>query len=391
MSLDFISDDLEKLKQSDMLRTLRTLSGPQGTHIRVNGKEYVSFCSNDYLGLPNSRELVEAAAEAMRRFGFGAGAARLVTGNMQPHADLERKIADFERAEDAIVFSTGYMANIGTIPALVGPGDLVIGDKLNHGSLIDGCRLSRAAFRFFGRRDVGDLEKRLAKADRFRRTLVVTDSVFSMDGDIAPLADIAEICRKHGAMLMVDEAHATGVFGEHGRGVAEQLGVEDQVHVRMGTLSKAVGGLGGFVAGSGELVDYLRNKARSFILTTAPPAAVCAAAAAGLEIVRNRPELRERLWKNVEGVVAALKGAGVPLQFGGTPIIPIILGEAAKALTVSRRLQDHGIMIPAIRPPAVPAGTSRLRLTVSAAHSEDEIAGLGRAFSEIGSDVIRSG
>jgi len=388
MSLDFINEELESLKRSEMLRGLRTLTGPQGTRIRVNGREYISFCSNDYLGLAGSTELIEAAVEAARRFGFGSGAARLVTGNMQPHAELERLIADFEGTEDAVLFSTGYMANIGTITALVGQGDLVIGDKLNHGSLIDGCRLSRATFRFYEHRDVTDLEKRLAKADRFRRTLVVTDSVFSMDGDIAPLAEIAEACRKRGAMLMVDEAHATGVFGEHGRGVAEHLGVEGEVHVRMGTLSKAVGSFGGFVAGTTALADYLRNKARSFILTTAPPPSVCAAAAAGLNIIRARPELRQRLWKNVEQVISVLKDAGVPFRSGGTPIIPIVLGEAGRAVTVSRRLEERGIMIPPIRPPAVPAGTSRLRLTVSAAHSQEEIAALGRAFRETAPDML---
>jgi len=381
--MDFLKEELKKLREAGLLRTLRVLEGAQGNRIRIEGKEYIAFCSNDYLGLAASEELIRAARGAMEKYGFGAGAARLVTGTSREHIDLERQIAAFEGTEDAIVFSTGYMANIGAITSLVGEGDLVIGDRLNHGSIVDGCRLSRATFRVYAHRDMAQLEWCLKRAKLFGRTLVVTDTVFSMEGDIAPLGDICELCRKYGAMLMVDEAHATGVFGERGRGVCEQFGVEGDVDVRMGTLSKAVGSFGGFVAGRKELIDYLRNKARTFILTTAPPPAVCAAAREGLRIIAERPELRERLWRNVESVKAVLRDADVPFMDGGTPIIPIVVGEASRAVEISRMLRDSGILIPPIRPPAVPTGSSRLRLTVSAAHTEEDIEALGRAMRDI--------
>jgi len=384
---DFIREELTRLEEQGLLRSLRTLQTAQGVRVQIDGKEYLSFCSNDYLGLAGHPRIFSAVRDTMKRFGWGAGAARLVAGTMGPHAELERAIAEFKGAEAAIVFPTGYMANVGTIPALVDEGDLVIGDRLNHGSIVDGCRLSRATFRFYEHVDVDDLRKRLKRRGEFRRALIVTDSVFSMDGDLAPLPEIADIAREHDAMLMVDEAHATGVFGESGRGVGEYYGVADRIDVCMGTLSKAVGSIGGFVCGSRDLVAFLRNRVRTFILTTALPPAACAASTEGLRLIADSPHLRDRLWQNVRQVADLLAGLGLDAGRGASQIFPIVVGDPDKATAVSSALGDSGLLIPAIRPPTVPKGTSRLRLTVSAAHSAEDIERLGKALAEVKSSL----
>ncbi|NOZ22977.1 MAG: 8-amino-7-oxononanoate synthase [Planctomycetes bacterium] len=381
--MNFIRDELKRLEDEGLLRTLRALETGQGVRVRIGGRDYLSFCSNDYLGLASHPKLFTTVRDTMRKFGWGAGAARLVSGTMTPHAELERALAEFEGTAAAVVFPTGYMANVGTIPALVGEGDLVIGDRLNHGSLIDGCRLSRSTFRFYEHCDMDSLRKRLARRPDYRRALVVTDSVFSMDGDLAPLPEIVQIAREHDAVVMVDEAHATGVFGERGRGVAERLGVKDEIDVRMGTLSKAVGSIGGFVCGTGALVSFLQNCARTFMLTTSLPPAACAASTAGLKRISESPHLRERLWQNVEHVRKVLDDLGLDTGNSASQIFPIIIGDAARATAVSSALDERGILIPAIRPPTVPKGTSRLRLTVSAAHSAEDIERLVEALAEV--------
>ena len=381
--MNFIRDELKRLEEEGLLRTLRTLESGQGVRVRIDGRDYLSFCSNDYLGLAAHPRLFTVARDTMRKFGWGAGAARLVSGTMTPHAALERAIADFEGTGGAVVFPTGYMANVGTIPALVDEGDLVIGDKLNHGSLIDGCRLSRATFRFYEHCDMDSFRKRLTRRSDYRRALIVTDSVFSMDGDLAPLPEIVEIAREHDAMVMVDEAHATGVFGETGRGVGEQLGVKDGIDVRMGTLSKAVGSIGGFVCGTEELISFLRNRVRTFILTTSLPPAACAASTEGIRLISESPHLRERLWENVEHVRKVLADLKLDTGSSQSQIFPVIIGDAAKATAVSAALDERGILLPAIRPPTVPKGSSRLRLTVSAAHSAEDIERLGGVLGEV--------
>ncbi|MBM4078677.1 MAG: 8-amino-7-oxononanoate synthase [Planctomycetes bacterium] len=379
--MKFISDELAELRESGLYRELRTVDGPQGAHVRLAGREVLCFASNDYLGLANHPKVVEAARRAMDTYGWGAGASRLVCGNMRLHQELEERIARFEGTEAALVFPSGYMANVGAVTALIGVGDLVLGDKLNHASIVDGCRLSGAKFRTYGHGDVKKLHRLMARRPHYRRAMAVTDTVFSMDGDLAPLPEITALCRAHDAMLMVDEAHATGVFGETGRGLVEHFGLKEQVDVTMGTLSKAVGSVGGFIAGSQDLVDYLRNKARTFMFTTALPPAACAAAIVGLDLIEQQPELRAALWRNVQRLTEGLNALGLVRGEGRSPIIPVVLGEPKTATAFSTFLLNDGVLAPAIRPPAVPPGTSRLRLTVSAAHSAQDIHRLLDALS----------
>ena len=378
--------ELEGLKRRGLYRTLRTVEGPAGRTVRMGGREYLCFCSNNYLGLAADPRLLEAARGAAERYGCGSGASRLVSGTLEIHEELEGKIASFKGTEAALLFPTGYMANVGAIPALAGEGDLLIVDRLDHASIIDGCRLSRARMLVYRHCDLEGLERILMKRTGFRRRFIITDSVFSMDGDIAPLDAIAELAERYGAHLMIDEAHATGTIGEGGRGVAHLMGVEDGIAVSMGTLSKAVGSLGGFIAGSRTLVDYLRNRARSFIYTTAPPPSCCGAALRGLEIMEGEPELRERLMKNVRRLREGLASLGYDTGRSTTQIIPLIAGDRERALFLSRFLLGRGILAPAIRPPTVPEGTSRLRITPTAAHTEADIdellAALGEARDE---------
>ena len=293
--LSWIDDELAALEQQKLRRRLLTRDGPQSVRLRIDGRELINFGSNDYLGLAADPRLAHAAAEAIEHEGFGSGASPLITGHGAAHRRLEQRLAEFEGTEAALVFSSGFAANAGTIAALVGPGDVVYCDRKNHASLFDGCRLSRADVRVYPHADCARLASLLAESQKYRRRLIVTDGLFSMDGDLAPLAELAELAARHDAMLLVDEAHATGVFGPNGRGVSEHLGVEDGVHVRVGTLSKALGSVGGFVAGSRSLIEWLVNRARPYVFSTAGPAATAAAALAALDIVRNEPERRRRL------------------------------------------------------------------------------------------------
>ncbi|MCF6158604.1 MAG: 8-amino-7-oxononanoate synthase [wastewater metagenome] len=370
--MDFILHELKMLKNMGLMRECRIIEGTQGPHVHIQGKPYISFCSNNYLGLANHAKIKQAAVEAIHRYGWGTGASRLISGNMMLHEELEKKIAEFKGTEAAILFPTGYMANLGALCTLVARGDIVIGDKLNHASIIDGCRQSGATFRIYPHKNMSQLESLLRKSSTFRRRLIVTDSVFSMDGDIAPLPDIVNLAKKYDAMLMVDDAHATGVFGQQGKGMIEYYSLEGKIDIIMGSLSKAVGSIGGFIAGSKCLIEFLRNKARSFMYTTALPPAVCAASLAGLTLIQENTSLIDTLWKNITGVRSQLA------QFSNTirvesPIIPIIIGSAEDALSLSLRLYKNGILIPAIRPPTVPPGTSRLRISLMATHTEEDI------------------
>ena len=359
--LDFIDEELNSLKESGLYRSLKTIRKSDGRMVEIDGKTYLNFCSNNYLGLSNHPKVIEAAQAACKEFGAGSGASRLISGNTVLHEELERKIARFKGREAAIVFPTGYMANLGTISSLVDENDTVIIDRLNHASIIDACRLSKAKMQVYSHKDMKALEKALTKSEKFRRRLIVTDSVFSMDGDIAPLPEIVQLAKEYEAITMIDEAHATGVLGKTGRGAEEHFVIEGQINVVMGTLSKAVGSLGGFVAGSSELIDYLRNKARSFIYTTALPPSACAAAIAALEIIENEPELIENLRMN-----SRLLGSE-------TPIIPIIIGDLNKTMEISAKLFEKGILASGIRPPTVPKNECRIRLTVTALHTKEDI------------------
>nr|WP_211485286.1 8-amino-7-oxononanoate synthase [Corallococcus exiguus] len=362
---------MEALSAKGLRRALEPLDSPQGAEVRVGDERLVNFSSNDYLGLAASPAVRAAAASALERYGVGTGASRLVVGDMVPHQRLEARLARFERAEAVRLFNSGYAANTGILPALVGPGDAVFSDALNHASLVDGCRLSRARVVVYPHADVAALTRALAETPA-RRKLVVTDSVFSMDGDVAPLRELLAACEAHGAALMVDEAHATGVLGARGAGLCEALGVEDRVDLRMGTLSKALGGLGAYVATSRAVADLLVSRARPFVYSTALPAALCAAAERAVDLVEHDPAPRERLWGHIHRFTDGLRALGLPAE-PRSAIFPVILGEPARALDAAKRLREEGLLVKAIRPPTVPDGTSRLRFCLSAAHTTGHI------------------
>ena len=342
-----------------------------------------NFASNDYLGLASDPRSAEAARVVLSEFGVGARASALVSGRSEWHVRLEQSLARFEGQEAAVLFPTGYAANLGTIAALVGEEDVVFCDRLNHASLIDGCRLSGAKLRVFRHCELGSLQKELTKSAGFRRRLIVTDSVFSMDGDLAPLRELCDLAEQFEADVLVDEAHGTGVFGEQGRGVCEHLGLEERVAVRVGTLSKSIGCLGGFVAGPRSLIDWLWNKARTQIFSTALPPAICAAACTAIELIEREPQLKIKLWQNCEFVRGELAEQGIAVAENSTgPIIPILLGDPEAAVVAQQKLEKRGCLVAAIRPPTVPRGTSRLRICLSAAHSDEALQCLVDALSE---------
>ena len=378
-----ISGELIKIKESGLYRDLTAVENAQDTHIKIEGKTYLSFCSNNYLGLASHPSVVAAVKDAVELYGWGAGASRLVSGNMTLHETLENEISKFKKKDAAIVFPTGYMANLGVITSLVSNGDLVICDKLNHASIIDGCRLSGADFRVYAHCNMEKLENILKKSAKYNCKLIVTDSVFSMDGDLAPLPDLVKIAAKYNAMLMVDEAHGTGVFGENGRGVVEHYDLGNEVYVVMGTLSKAIGSLGGYVSGDIDLISYLRNKARTFMYTTALPPAVCAASIAGIKLIQEDPSMRVSLWNNVRFIKDKLNSLNINTISSESQIIPILIGDAKKAVKVSKLLYDNGILIPAIRPPTVPANSSRLRMTVMSSHTKQDLERLSQTLSDV--------
>lgn len=369
--LEFIDEELELLKGTGLYRKLRTIEKTDGRTIVIDGKPYLNFCSNNYLGLANHPAVVAAAKEAIEIFGAGSGASRLISGNFSIHDKLERKIAEFKKREAAIVFTTGYTANLGIVSALLDEKDTVIIDRLNHASTIDACKLTRAKLQVFPHRDMPALEKILVKSQNFNKRLIITDSVFSMDGDLAPLPEILELAKRHKSLVMIDEAHATGVIGATGRGLEEYFGVMGETDIVMGTLSKAIGSLGGFVAGPRNLIDYLRNKSRPFIYTTALPAPSAAAALAALEVIEKDNKLLDKLRMNLRSFSSSV------------PIIPIILGSAEKTLEISDKLFARGILLSAIRPPTVPKGKSRLRLTVCAKHTKEDLDCLASSLREL--------
>ncbi len=364
-------EELDSLAARGLRRFLEPLDSPQGPLVRVGGETLVNFASNDYLGLAASPTVRAAAAAALETHGVGSGASRLVVGDTLAHQRLEARLAAFERSEAALLFNSGYAANVGTLQALVGPEDAVFSDALNHASLIDGCRLSRARTVVYPHADVEGLERALASTPA-RRRLVVTDTVFSMDGDCAPLREIVEVCRAHRAALLVDEAHATGVLGPRGAGLCEELGLEEAVDVRMGTLSKSLGGMGAYICASRPVVELVLNRARPLVFSTALPAALCAAAEAAVDIVERDEDLRARLWRNIRRFSAGLRALGIAAEPRGA-IFPVILGEPERAIEASRALRSRGLLVKAIRPPTVPEGTSRLRFCLSAAHTEGHV------------------
>jgi 8-amino-7-oxononanoate synthase len=378
---------LQAMEKDHVRRRRRTIDSYPSygllTHVVVEGQELVNFCSNDYLGLARDSRLAEATTRAAQQFGAGSGASHLVTGHTREHAELEAELADFTHREAALLFSTGYMANLGLLSSLVGRGDVVLEDRLNHASLIDGALLSGARLSRYAHGSVADAAKRLEKAEE-RDALIATDGVFSMDGDVAPLAPLAELARQAHAWFVVDDAHGIGVTGPEGRGSVAAAGLDaDAVPLLMGTLGKAFGSFGAFVAGPRELLDFIVQRARSYIYTTALPPPVAAASRAALRIVREEPWRRERLGKLVTRFRAGAAALKLPLMPSATPIQPLLLEDSAVCLAASQRLRERGFWVAAIRPPTVPLHTARLRVTLSAAHEETDVDALLAALAEV--------
>ena len=373
MNTDFLQQDLLDLESGGIYRSLKTIDSPQGREITLNGKRVLNFCSNDYLGLANHARIKEAAIEAIEEYGLGSGASRLVCGNMSPHEKLEAELAQFKNTESVLLFSSGYMANTGIIPALMDRHSVVLSDKLNHASITDGIILSRARLVRYPHSDMQALQEILKGLPTTKRKLIVTDSVFSMDGDRAPLKEIIDLAGRYGAMVMVDEAHAFGVLGRSGSGLVEELGLEGQVDIQMGTLSKAAGSFGAYACGTKVLRDYLINKSRSFIYTSALPPALAQASRAALQIILEGNHLRRQLKENADYLRARVRMMGYDTMNSSTPIIPVLVKDPLQAKAMSQRLLEQGIFVQAIRPPTVPMGSSRLRLTVMATHTQEDL------------------
>jgi len=373
-NLDSVLDkELTELKRHGLFRSMKRIDATNGPTVVIDNKEVILLSSNNYLGLANHPEVKEAQIQAVKEFGASSGASRLISGNMSLHEELEEKIAKFKGTECAIVFSTGYMANLGVISALVGEKGLIVCDKLNHARIIDGARLSSAILRVYPHKNLERLEDILKKGASYKRKLVITDGIFSMDGDIAPLPELVKICQRYDAMLMLDDAHATGVLGEKGKGTCEYFGIEEGIDIQMGTFSKAFGNLGGYVAGSRTLIDYLRNKARSFIYSTALPPAVVAGSIKAVEIIERDASLRERLWSNVRRFSDALIEMGFDTMGTKTQIIPVWIGEAGLAMKTSEILLKNNIFAPGIRPPTVAKSKCRIRTSLMATHTEEHM------------------
>ncbi len=379
-------EELHRLREDGLFRSMKRIEGGQGPRVMLEGREVVHLCSNNYLGLADHPGLKEAAIRATEKYGVGTGASRLVSGTMELHVALEKRLARFKGTECALVFNSGYAANTGVIPALVGKGDVVFSDRLNHASIVDGCLLSRARMVRYPHRDTAALRRLLDEHRGDGRCVIVTDGVFSMDGDLAPLADLVAIKNEYGALLMVDDAHGTGVLGATGRGTAEHFSVMSGVDIHMGTLGKALGCFGAFVAASAELVEYLVNRARTFIFSTSLPPSVLASAHAALDIVDSTEggALRARLNRHADFMREALRKAGFDTLGSRTQIIPLLIGGAEKTMTFSSALCEAGLYIQGIRPPTVPTGGSRLRCTLMATHAEEELARVLEAVVRVG-------
>jgi glycine C-acetyltransferase len=388
MSLQYLSEELAKLREQGLYNKLRILDGEQKPVATFDGQQVINLSSNNYLGLNTHARLEEAALEATRRYGVGSGAVRTIAGTMRIHMELEEKIARFKNTEAAVVFQSGFAANAGTVQAILKKGDIIISDELNHASIIDGCRLSRADIRIFPHKDVATAERLLAEAQSLPgRKLLITDGVFSMDGDIAPLPQLCGLAERYGAIMMVDDAHASGVLGRNGRGTIDHFGVHGRVHVQVGTLSKAIGALGGYVCGSRDLIDYLCQRARPFLFSTSHPPAVAATCLAAFEVLEREPERIERLWENTRFLKQGLQALGFNTGASETPITPVIVGEAKLAHSLSRRLFEEGVFAQGLGYPTVAEGKARVRTIVTATHTRDELQRALDVFARVGREL----
>jgi glycine C-acetyltransferase len=386
--LNWIDEELKSLKDSGLYNRIRTLGSPQGAWLVVDGKRVLNFCSNNYLGLANHPRLVQAAKEAMDQYGVGPGAVRTIAGTMDLHLELEKRIAAFKGVEAAITFQSGFTANLGTIPALVGKEDRIFSDELNHASIIDGCRLSGAKIVRYDHADPASLEAVIREnAGQYRRGLIVTDGVFSMDGDYPPLDKIVEIAEAHDLMLMVDDAHGEGVLGKGGRGIVDHFGLHGRVDVEVGTFSKAFGVMGGVVAGNARIIEWLHQRGRPFLFSSAVTVPDVAATIAAIDLLEESTELVDRLWSNAEMFKNGMNQLGFDTGKSMTPITPVMLGEAKLAREFSRCLYEEGIFAMALGFPTVPRGLARIRVMISAAHTPEDLEESLAAFAKVGKEL----
>jgi glycine C-acetyltransferase len=387
-ALDYLKEQLHDLETQGFSIHPRTLEGPTGARARFDGRDVINLASNNYLGLANHPRMNAAASRAAAELGAGTGAVPAIAGRMTAHRELERRFAAFKHAPDALMFPSGFMANAGTVAAILGKDDVIVSDRLNHASIIDGARLSRAEIKVFEHRDAAHADTLLRDSARAgRRQLLITDGVFSMDGDIAPLPDLVEVAERHGAIMMIDDAHASGVLGTGGAGTVDHFGLHGRVDIQVGTLSKAIGVLGGFIAGPHELIEWLVNRGRPFLFSTSAPPSVVAPCIEALDIIRDEPERLERLWENTHAFKAGLRDLGFDTGASETPITPVITGEEEATQTFARRLFEEGVFTPAIVFPTVAKGRARVRTIVTAEHTEADLAEALEIFGRVGREL----
>ncbi|MGH9313131.1 MAG: glycine C-acetyltransferase [Vicinamibacterales bacterium] len=385
--LRYLSDDLDSLKQQNLYRRLRVLDDEQKAHTSFDRRSVVNLSSNNYLGLTTHPKLRERALEATTKYGVGSGSVRTIAGTMAIHMELERKLAEFKETEAVVVFQSGFAANAGTVAAVLGREDVIVSDELNHASIIDGARLSRAEIKVFAHRDAAAARKILQELPKERRKLLITDGVFSMDGDLGALPELAALAEEFGCIMMVDDAHASGVFGRNGRGTIDHFGLHARVDIQVGTLSKAIGALGGYVAGSRALVEFLYHRARPFLFSTSHPPGVAAACIAAIDVLLEEPQLIDRLWDNTKFFKAGLKRLGFDTGTSESPITPVIAGDGALAMRLSDRLFDEGVFAQGLAFPTVPRGKARVRTIVTATHSREDLQFALDTFAKVGREL----
>jgi glycine C-acetyltransferase len=387
-ALGYLRDELAKLEADGLLLHPRTLEGPTGARSTFDGREVINLASNNYLGLASHPRMNRAAADAALELGAGSGAVRTIAGSMSMHRELERRFASFKHAEAALMFQSGFTANAGTVAAILTPDDVIVSDRLNHASIIDGARLSKAEIKVFEHKDADHADRLLAETARpGRHQLLITDGVFSMDGDIAPLPALVEVAERHGAVMMLDDAHASGVLGPTGGGTVEHFGLYGRVDVQVGTLSKAIGVLGGFIAGPAPLIEWLQNRGRPYLFSTSPPPSIVAACIEALDILRDEPERLERLWSNTRLLKDGLHDLGFDAGMSETPITPVITGDEEKTQAFARRLFEEGVFTPAIVFPTVGRGRARVRAIVTADHTPQDLAEALAVFERVGKEL----
>jgi glycine C-acetyltransferase len=385
--LAYVSDELDSLRAQGLYRALRVLDDEQRASTSIDHRSVVNLSSNNYLGLTTHPRLRERALEATKRLGVGSGSVRTIAGTMRIHMDLEQKLAEFKRTESAVVFQSGFAANAGTVAALLSREDVIVSDELNHASIIDGARLSRATIKVFPHRDADAARAIVSELPRQQRTLIITDGVFSMDGDLGVLPELCDLAAEFGCIMMVDDAHASGVFGKQGRGTVDHFNVHGRVDVQVGTLSKAIGALGGYVAGSRALIEFLYHRARPFLFSTSHPPAVAAACLAAIEVLETEPQWIERLWANTHFFKSSLKALGFDIGSSESPITPVIVGEGGLAMRLSDRLFDQGVFAQGIGFPTVPRERARVRTIVTATHTRDELQFALDCFGKVGREL----